>query len=136
MAFKITTFTGEVKGLNTGGPGRAPSELTLALQNAIMESALDGKARKWDGAADDYRKNAQKVRVIGNKLKTEAAPHGYSVNVGLSGKDLTFIAKPAVTKEQRAAAEAAEIAAQLKAEAEAAKPKPSAPKKATKRVAA
>ena len=94
MTFKITNYTGEVKGLSRGGAGRAPSALTLALQDAIAASAADGKSRKWEGAASDYKKNAQKVRIIGNNHRTPVAPFGYSMNVGLDGQDLTFSATP------------------------------------------
>jgi hypothetical protein len=100
MTFKITSYTGEVKGLRRGGPGRATSDLTLALQSAIAASAADGKPRKWEGAAAEYIKNAQKIRAIAYHYTTPTMPNGFSLSVGLDGKDLTFSAKPKQQKDQ------------------------------------
>lgn len=139
---KISTYDKPVKGMRTGGPGRKPSEETLALQAAIEASAKDGKARRWEGGAkptfkkvqtevdgkkvetevrvDEYKKNGQRLRGIAHNHVTDLAPLGYSLSVGLEGEDLTFSAKPKVAKKP------AEAEAEKPAEAEA---KPTAPAK-------
>lgn len=103
---KISSYSGPVKGLNTGGPGRKPSAETLELQAAIEASARDGKARRWEGGAKEYKKNGQRVRVVGHNHVTEEAPLGYSLRVGLDGDDLTFLAKVKMEKETTVAEDA------------------------------
>ena len=128
---KISSYNGPVKGLNTGGPGRKPSAETLELQAAIEASARDGKARRWEGGAKEYKKNGQRVRVVGHNHTTKEAPLGFSLRVGLDGDDLTFVAKVKVEKEEAATETPAETPAPAPAPKPAAKPKAAAPAKAT-----
>lgn len=84
--FKIEKFDGEIKGLK--GRGRPLKEETLAILNAMQESAKTGSNMRWPGAAADgaYDKNGDTLRRLGHR-------YGYHVNVGLEGPDLTFRAR-------------------------------------------
>jgi hypothetical protein len=104
---KISTYNGPVTGLGRGGAGRKPSEETLALQAAIAASAVDGKPRAWEGAAKEYKKNGQRLRVVALNHKHADAPLGYSMTVGMSGENLTFLATVKTPEMLRGAAKPA-----------------------------